>query len=236
MAEEDASSPETDEPGASHADLDPETLAPATPVAGPGVATDPALALTAGQQVTAALTGLAGVADSAATATSGIGSPGVNATPGTTAAGKVTPTADGGREIVIKLDPEHLGSVSIRLKMNGEKVDVSITVDNPSTLDLLNQDRHMLTSAVSALGLGGPPVIAQNGSDGPSQPSGLPGSGSDMSGASGQDSEAFASGDPAGPGQNRRGNGRTTAGDGVESMDGDAAVPIAQARTEGLYV
>ncbi len=144
--------------------LDPEPVDPATPVAGPVGTDEAALALSAGQQVTAALSGLAGASGSADDTTVGdAGSLGVSATPGAAPAGKVTATADGGREIVVKLDPEHLGSVQIRLKMNGEKVDVSITVDNPSTLNLLNQDRHLLTSAVSALGLGSGPLLLSPG-------------------------------------------------------------------------
>ena len=189
------------------------------------------------QQVTAALSGLAGASGSADNANAGsAGSSGVSATPGAALAGKTTTTADGGREIVVKLDPEHLGSIQIRLKMNGEKVDVSITVDNPSTLNLLNQDRHMLTSAVSALGLGGPLVLSQSSSDVSSQPSGAAGGRSDMNGPSGQDGEAFASGDSAGAGQNRRGNDRAAASDAVDGPDDDAPASVPQARTEGLYV
>ncbi len=37
-----------------------------------------------------------------------------------------------------------------------------------------------------------------------------------MNGPSGQDGEAFASGDPAGAGQNRRGNDRAAAGNAVD--------------------
>ena len=196
-----------------------------------------ALALSASQQVTAALSGLADATGSADSASSGTDSAtGVSAPPEAALAGKVTTTADGGREIVVKLDPEHLGSVSICLKMNGEKVDVSIIVDNPSTLDLLTQDRHMLTSAVSALGLGGPLALLHSGSDGLPPSSGMAGNGADANGSSGQDSEAFASGDPAGAGQSRRGHDRTTASEAVEEPEGDAPASVTQARIEGLYV
>lgn len=207
-------------------------------MAGPIATEEAALALSAGQQITAALSGLAGASGSADEATSSVdGSSGVSATPGAAPAGKVTTTADGGREIVVKLDPEHLGSVQIRLRMNGEKVDVSIVVDNPSTLNLLDQDRHMLTSAVSSLGLGsGPLLLSQGGFDGSSQPPGPSGGGSDMNGPASQDGEAFASGDPAGAGQSRRGNDRAAASDAVEGPEGDAAASITQARAEGLYV
>ena len=193
--------------------------------------------MSASQQVTAALSGLTGASGSADNVNAGNdGSAGVSATSGATSAGKVTLTADGGREIVVKLDPEHLGSVQIRLKMNGEKVDVSITVDNPSTLSLLNQDRHMLTSAVSSLGLGSGPLLLTQGVGTSSQPSSPAGRSSDMTGPSSQDGEAFASGDPAGAGQNRRGNDRPAASDAVDGQDGDAPASVPQARIEGLYV
>ena len=206
-------------------------------MAGTAAPDEAALAVSASQQVTAALSGLAGTAKSAdGVGSANDGSIGVSASPQAALAGKVTTTADGGREIVVKLDPEHLGNVSIRLKMNGEKVDVSITVDNPSTLDLLNQDRHMLTSAVSALGFGGPLALSHSGSDGASQPSGPAGNGADMNGSSSQDGEAFASGDPAGAGQSRRGHDRATPSDAVEEPESDAAATIPQARIEGLYV
>ncbi len=225
-------------PAASNPGLDPDSVDPATPVAGPVGTDEAAIGLSAGQQVTAALSSLAGASGSAGDTTVGdAGSLDVSATPGAAPAGKVTATADGGREIVVKLDPEHLGSVQIRLKMNGDKVDVSITVDNPSTLNLLNQDRHLLTSAVSSLGLGsGPLLLSPGGFDGSSQSSGPAGGGSDVNGSSSHDSEAFSSGDPAGAGQNRRGKDRAAASDAVEKPEADAPASISQARTEGLYV
>ena len=233
----DASSSGTDHPGASTSSLDTGVPDPAAPAVGPVATAEAALALSAGQQITAALSGLASSSGSTDDATFGDdGAIGVSATPGATPAGKVTMTADGGREIVVKLDPEHLGSVQIRLKMNGEKVDVSITVDNPNTLSLLNQDRHMLTSAVSALGLGSGPLLLTQGFSTSSQPSSPAGGGSDMTGPSGQDGEAFASGDPAGAGQNRRGSDRAAARDAVESAESDAPVSVSETRTEGLYV
>ncbi len=219
-------------------DPPPGTLDPAAQVAGPVPQQEAVLAGSAGQQVLAALSGLTGNTGAPDRATiTDDGSIGSSATPGAAPTGKVVATADGGREIVVKLDPEHLGSVQIRLKMNGEKVDVSITVDNPSTLDLLNQDRHLLTSAVSSMGLGsGPLLLSHGGLDAASQPASPARGGSDMNGPSSQGGEAFASGDPTGAGQNRRGNGRAAPGNTVDMPEGDNPAPIPQARTEGLYV
>lgn len=194
----------------------------------------------ASQQVAAAVSALASVP----TFTGHGGS--TDAAPGTAASGTatadVTPPgqmrtmADGTREIVVRLDPEHLGSVSIRLKMSGGKIDVAITVAETGTLDVLNRDRHLLTAAVSAAGLGTDSLVLLK-ADAPEVPTnqtvatGGAGAGSRQA----SDHGAPGSGDPAETGGRRREDRRHS----PSSNDGgtnDGLAATTPARGGDLYV
>ncbi len=56
------------------------------------------------------------------------------------------------RQVTIQLNPEHLGSVSITLRLSARTIDVRIAVANEQTLNLLDKDRHLLSAAVEAAG------------------------------------------------------------------------------------
>ncbi|MGI4763756.1 MAG: flagellar hook-length control protein FliK, partial [Janthinobacterium lividum] len=143
---------------------------------------------------------------------------------------------DGGREAVIKLDPDHLGSVSIRLKMTGGRVDVAITVSDTHTLDVLDRDRHLLTAAVSGSGAGTGGLTLSHGATSPAAASGQSFPGGDAEARDRQTSgrDAPASGDPSG---GRRRDGRHGAGapSGEGGLD-DAAPAPAPARAGAFYV
>ena len=101
------------------------------------------------QQVMAALTqlGLAVTDVEPSTAT---------ARPATTAAASA-PSGDHAkpatvRGMTIQLNPEHLGPVSVTLRMKAGVVDIHIAVANPETLQLLDEDRHVLSALVEAAG------------------------------------------------------------------------------------
>ena len=215
-------------------DPDELPLPGATPVAVPAIAAAAQLSASQGEaavrQVATALSSLAG-AERLSTADG----PDPASTPATSAPaqpGRIRPTVDGGREIVVKLDPEHLGSVSIRLRMTGGVVDVAITVSDGRTLDVLNRDRHVLSAAVSAAGLGnGGLTLAPGGADAaaptPSSPSagGTPGRS--------LDDGASASGDPSG---GRRREPRPFPATTLDGSPNDSpSIPDA-ARGNGLYV
>jgi len=161
-------------------------------------------------------------------------------TPGPDAAagipGTVRTTADGGREVVVKLDPEHLGSVSIRLKMTGGKVDIAITVSDAHTLDVLTRDRHVLSAAVGSAGLGEDGLVlsrqpSAEPAPSPSSPDGGAGGGSGRS----PDGSASASSDPSG---NRRRDARNPAPSSASADAGsDEPQPVEAAQRSGaLYV
>lgn len=138
-------------PDAAEQGLVKDGSAPAETVAAmqPDDSTDPAMA-TPVQQVLAAFQSLSSVGDSDGTpASSSVANS--SSAPGTQQdeAGR---SIVGSRDIVIELAPEHLGTVSIRMRVAGDKVEVHIEVANPQTLDVLNKDRHMLSAAIEAAG------------------------------------------------------------------------------------
>ena len=188
----------------------------------------------ASQQVAAALASLSsGV--SAGTDGPGAAASSAPAAPASAMPGSVRTTLDGGREAVIKLDPDHLGSVSIRLKMTGGRVDVAITVSDPRTLDVLDRDRHLLTAAVSGSGAPGGGLTLSHGETGPASASGPSFSGGDpgTEGRQASGRDAAASGDSSG----RRRDGRDGAGTLSRDVGPDDAVPSpAPARPGALYV
>jgi flagellar hook-length control protein FliK len=194
---------------------------------------------TPSQQVAAAVsalvtlqtpTGQDGPADNARSAAAP-----ASATADASATGQMRATADGGREIVIRLDPEHLGSVSIRLKMSGGKIDLAITVAETGTLDVLNRDRHLLTAAVSAAGLGGDSLILKAGAPEAPAAQAFTTGGADTGSRQTSDRGASASGDPADTGGRRRDDhpSRPSSNDGAAD---DGAAAVAPARAGGLYV
>ena len=140
--------------------------------------------------------------------------------------------------MVVKLDPEHLGSVSIRLKMTAGKVDVSITVSDAHTLDVLNRDRHVLSAAVSAAGLGGDGMTlargkVETGAATPATP--------DQAGAGGQQSATPQGGGQASSSSDPSGGGRRRAPRPVDAAtpegSGEAVQPLADpSRSGALYV
>ena len=149
--------------------------------------------------------------------------------------GTVRTTADGGREVVVKLDPEHLGSVSIRLKMVGGKVDIAITVSDAHTLDVLTRDRHVLSAAVGAAGLGQDGlVLSRQPAAEPAASPALPDGAGGGSGRS-PDGGASASSDPSG---HRRRDDRNPARPPASSDAGlDDPQPVLAAQRSGaLYV
>ncbi|HEX4767285.1 MAG TPA: flagellar hook-length control protein FliK [Lichenihabitans sp.] len=184
---------------------------------------------TAAAQVAAALAdiGRSAAPDASATsmgATAAAG-PAAASVPGGT-------TVPGGKDIVIQLDPEHLGAVSIRMRISGDKVDIAIHVENSQTLDILSRDRHLLSTAVEAAGgdgssfmLGSSAPGSAAGQPGQSSFGGQPGSGAQQQGSSA--AASFASGDRARRGEDqppgRSGQSSTQEGD-------DASMPISTRR------
>ena len=152
-------------------------------------------------------------------------------------AGTIRTTPDGGREIVIKLDPEHLGQVAIRLRLTGGAVDVNITVSNPGTLGTLDRDRHMLTAALASAGLSGDTLTLATGSTAPAGGSSTATeTGGQSASGQPQNGSAAASGDPSGAGGRRRDGG-------ASSSDASDALPAptesagaAPDRAGALYV
>ena len=65
-----------------------------------------------------------------------------------------TAIADGSSKIDIKLDPESLGKVEIKINVGADgKTGVTVTADNRSTLDMLQRDARGLEQALSDAGL-----------------------------------------------------------------------------------
>jgi hypothetical protein len=248
---------DADDPATSEDDAVPESQV-VPPVSPSAVSIDlvAAGALTSpSQQVAAALSSLA---DAGATGSSAAAPRAAASDPAVP--GEIRTTSDGGREAVIRLDPEHLGSVSIRLKMTGGRVDVSIMVSDAHTLDVLDRDRHVLTAAVSAAGLGGGGLaLSHGGLDAtPASAAARPspdGGGAGNREASGErssdrqasdrqasdrqasdrqasDREAASSGDRSGE---RRRDGRAPASSRDAALD-DVGSSAARPRAGGLYV
>lgn len=215
-------------------------LAPAGQQASAGLLAPASQQASASQQVAAAVSALAGVPTSTGHGGSADTAPGTTAsgtaTADATPPGQMRTTADGAREIVVRLDPEHLGSVSIRLKMSGGKIDVAIMVAETGTLDVLNRDRHLLTAAVSSAGLGTDSLVLLK-AGAPEVPANqaVATNGADAGSRQASDHGAPGSGDPAGTGGRRRDE-RTH---GPSSNDGAADDGIAAstpARAGDLYV
>ena len=184
------------------------------------------------QQVAAALTSLASSAPAAVTNSGD--STTASAAPDT--ARTVRTTADGGREIVVKLDPEHLGSVAIRLRMTGGTVDVSITVSNAGTLGALDRDRHLLTAALASAGLSSDAMTLTSGS---TDVAGAPSNSTQAGGQNGSGQPqgggfAATSDNPTGAGGRRR-DGTAPAGIGPDGSAVEGSEPE-QVRAGGLYV
>ena len=66
------------------------------------------------------------------------------------ATGSVSGAAGG--VITLALDPEHLGRVTVTVRMHADAVDIHIAVEKTDTLALLDKDRHVLTTAVEGTG------------------------------------------------------------------------------------
>jgi hypothetical protein len=65
--------------------------------------------------------------------------------------------------IVVQLQPEHLGEVTIHLSGHGADATLRITVEKPETLQLLQQDHAQLRAAIAPLtGTGGEPTLQLN--------------------------------------------------------------------------
>ena len=100
----------------------------------------------------------------AALSTLGIGPAAADRSPvasGPAAAATPQPASDGGtagnptplRTLTINLNPDHLGPVSITLRMTAGVMDIKIAVASHEALQLLERDRHAITAAVEAAGL-----------------------------------------------------------------------------------
>ncbi|MGI3904057.1 MAG: flagellar hook-length control protein FliK [Janthinobacterium lividum] len=212
------------------------TLGPAT-IAPQAAAVDSTAAgqfASASQQVAAALSSLAGTAPESPAAVKSA-APATAAPRSVDTVGTVRTLPDGGQEVVVKLDPEHLGSVSIRLKMTGGKVDVAITVSDAHTLDVLNRDRHVLSAAVASASLSGDGLTLEHGTvetksatPGTSTPNDQPGPMPDGRGS------ASASGNSSGGHRRRDPRPSSSA---TRDDAADAGLPIPDAtRTGALYV
>ena len=109
-------------------------------------------------------------------------------------------------QIVIQLNPENLGSVSIRMRMAGDRVDIQIHVANNQTLDLLNKDRHVLTAAIEAAGGSADALSVASAASSASGGGADLGQGNSSGGAPGSaQQQAFASSGSAGGGGAQRG-------------------------------
>jgi flagellar hook-length control protein FliK len=95
------------------------------------------------QQVAGALTGLA--AETRAELTTSRTSNDAAVTANTTAVGGV-------KTLTIQLNPDHLGPVSITMRLADDAMDIRIAVSTPQALHQLEQDKHVLSAAVAALG------------------------------------------------------------------------------------
>ena len=140
--------------------------------------------------------------------------------------------------MVVKLDPEHLGSVSIRLRMTGNRVDISIAVSDARTLDVLNRDRHVLAAAVSSARVGGDAAMTLSGSATEAVPAAAgTASGRGADAGTGGASDGGASASRGSSDDRRRGtrDGRSSLDDG-SSGEGDTDDAAASAPAGGLYV
>ncbi|MDR3462930.1 MAG: flagellar hook-length control protein FliK [Beijerinckiaceae bacterium] len=54
------------------------------------------------------------------------------------------------RTMTLVLEPENLGTVTVKMQMRGDSLDLQLDVANPQTLALLNKDRDSLTAAMSS--------------------------------------------------------------------------------------
>lgn len=161
-------------------------------------------------QVAAALTRLGEASTAEATDGDTASTSGAPATAGS--AGVQTASAapqSGAREMVIQLDPEHLGTVEIKMRLKGGKLDVEIRVANAQTLDVLSRDRHMLASAVEAAGGAGNDFSLRGADQPPGQTSAgsQSGVGADAQPDNGQAFSSASSGSGGRGGSGSRGDG-----------------------------
>jgi hypothetical protein len=144
-----------------------------------------------------------------------------------------TPAVSGG-VVTLALDPEHLGRVSITLRMRADTVDIKIEVERPQTLALLEKDKHLLTAAVDAAGRNGAVDLTPGVAGGKADPAATASIAAETQADQGRNSLDSA------PGQSRRQDDRETRTplqDQVNDDDQAAASRSAPVRSDGgLYL
>ena len=104
-----------------------------------------------------------------------IGGPGpepLNATPSWALAARPPQGQEPLRILKLALEPPELGRVTIRLRLTGRALDVTVTAERAETASVLDRDRHLLSKILSASGYSAEDIKIQT--PGPSLPAAGP--------------------------------------------------------------
>lgn len=137
----------------------------------------------------------------------------------------------------IQLQPENLGSVTVRMELRADMLELRIDAQKAETAELLRRDREVLSSLMKAAGYSaddanirvthGDPVMAQ-------LTPAVSDSGSTQSGASQNGSQS--TGERAASSQGRDGGGRREQPRGQAPRDAERAAPSPRAAGPGIYL
>jgi flagellar hook-length control protein FliK len=147
--------------------------------------------------------------------------------------------------MTLVLEPENLGTVTVKMQMRGDSLDLQLDVANPQTLALLNKDRDSLTAAMNsqdyAMGTltmrASEAQTSSPGSNDGSQNQGSSGQGSNPSASDGgQNGGAYQNGGTFSDGSSGgRGTGGNAASSASQSSQLDAD-PSNSSPSSGIYI